>query len=69
MTIRLTDRQRLVAHYLAARRTNQEIAKELGVTVHTVKRHVEAALLKLGVRSRRDVAAVLTDVSRAAERT
>jgi DNA-binding NarL/FixJ family response regulator len=51
----LTPRQAQVALMLFARRTNTEIAAELGISVNTAKRHVEAVLLRLGVRSRQEV--------------
>ncbi len=53
---RLTARQREVALLLTRRLTNEEIANALGLSVHTVRHHVEAVLRKLAVHSRRDVA-------------
>ncbi|HUF12995.1 MAG TPA: helix-turn-helix transcriptional regulator [Longimicrobiales bacterium] len=55
----LTRRQARVATLLADRRTNQEVAQQLSVSVHTVKRHVEQVLLKLGVERREHVERVL----------
>ena len=55
----LTARERQVAALLAARRTNAEVAAALGVSVHTVRRHVERVLRKLGARSRLEVRARL----------
>ena len=41
---------------LAARGwTNQEIAAHMNISPHTVKRHISAALLKLGVTRRQDL--------------
>lgn len=53
----LTGREREVIGFLLQRRTDREIAAELGVSIRTVTTHVSAVLRKLDVRSRRDVAA------------
>lgn len=52
----LTRRQAEVARLLASRKTNEEVAAALGISVHTARRHTEAVLSKLGLRSRRHVA-------------
>lgn len=52
---RLTPTQARVALMLANRRTNAEIAKLLGITVHTARRHVEAVLLRMDARSRWEI--------------
>ena len=53
----LTDRETDVVRAVARGRTNQEIAAELFVAVSTVKTHLAAAQVKLGVRNRVEVAA------------
>jgi DNA-binding NarL/FixJ family response regulator len=52
----LTPRQADIALLLARRLTNREIGAALHISVNTVHRHTEAVMLKLGVRSRRDIA-------------
>jgi len=51
----LTLREIRVASLLAARSGSREIAEALGISPHTARRHAEAVLRKLGVRSRADV--------------
>jgi DNA-binding CsgD family transcriptional regulator len=58
---RLTLKEERVAHMLAARKTNEEIAAELCVSPHTARHHTERVLIKLGIRSRKDVVAVLQE--------
>lgn len=55
----LTPREQEVASLLARRRTNAEVADVLGVSRGTAKRHTENVLAKLGLRSRREVEAVI----------
>ncbi|HET9683122.1 MAG TPA: helix-turn-helix transcriptional regulator [Gemmatimonadaceae bacterium] len=55
----LSRREAEVAILLAGRRTTTEIARQLGISPHTVRRHVERVLAALNVRSRTDVAAAL----------
>jgi DNA-binding CsgD family transcriptional regulator len=50
---RLSERQAQITLLLALRRTNKEIAAELGFTIYTAERHTEKILEKLGVNSRR----------------
>ena len=52
----LTAREALIAQHLGEGRTNLEIAQSLGISLHTVRRHVERVLPKLGVHSRAAVA-------------
>jgi len=56
----LTPREAQVARRLAVRRTNAEIASELHVSEHTVRRHTERVLRKLSINSRRDVYGVIS---------
>ena len=55
----LTPRELNVAFSLAEGQSNAEVARRLGVSIHTVRRHVEHILMKLGVHSRAAVAAKL----------
>lgn len=55
----LTPRQAEVALLIARDLTSAEIAERLGISVHTVRRHVERILPRLGVRSRKGIAARL----------
>jgi DNA-binding CsgD family transcriptional regulator len=55
----LTRAERTVAHLLAARRTDREIAFLLGTSVRTAQHHVQHVLHKLGVHSRREVGPLL----------
>lgn len=48
----LSEREREVLTHLAAGKTNREIAGALGISPHTVRRHVEHIFTKLGVTSR-----------------
>lgn len=64
----LTPRQRAVVELIADGFSNLEIAERLGISLHTVRRHVEGMLRRLQVPSRA-AAAVLLQQSRAAERS
>jgi len=46
---------------LAEGRSNEEVARLLGVSIHTARRHVEHVLMKLGVHSRAAVGARLRE--------
>jgi DNA-binding NarL/FixJ family response regulator len=54
----LTRREAEVLPLVARGFTNREIAEELVISVRTAEHHVEHIRRKLGVRSRREVAAI-----------
>jgi len=58
----LTRRELAVARLLADGRSNGEVAGQLGLSIHTARRHVEHVLSKLGVHSRAAVGAKLREV-------
>jgi DNA-binding NarL/FixJ family response regulator len=51
----LTTREILVARYLGGGLSNDAIARALVISPHTVRRHTESVLHKLGVGSRTEV--------------
>ena len=53
----LSDRELEVLRLLAAGKPNQEIAQELVVSLHTVKKHVTHVLGKLGAANRTEATA------------
>jgi DNA-binding CsgD family transcriptional regulator len=53
---RLTDRESGIARLVAERKSNKEIAKELGISARTVTTHVANIFSKLGVSSRGELA-------------
>ena len=57
----LTRAEARVASLLEGARTSRQIAEQLGISVHTARRHAEAVLKKLGVHSRGAVGARLRD--------
>lgn len=59
----LSRREGEVAILLAERRTTAEIARQLGISPHTVRRHVERVLAALNVTARADVATTLGSLS------
>jgi DNA-binding NarL/FixJ family response regulator len=54
----LTERQLLVLRMSAQGRSMAEIARQLGVSVNTVKKHVELILLNLGAVNRMHAIAI-----------
>jgi DNA-binding CsgD family transcriptional regulator len=56
----LTETERRVAALVADGLANKEVAAALFVTVHTVEAHLSRIYRKLGIRSRRQLARVLT---------
>ncbi|GAB3960232.1 response regulator transcription factor [Actinoallomurus acanthiterrae] len=52
----LTDREEQILAAVARGRTNSEIARELHITLSTVKTHITSLMIKLGVRNRVDIA-------------
>ena len=61
----LTPREIEITHHLAEGETNNEIAGALNISPHTVKHHAEKIRMKLGVRSRGAIAALLIRSHRA----
>ena len=58
----LTPRERAVAELAANRHRTREIAAQLGVSARTVENQLHSAYRKLGVASRDDLRAALTEV-------
>lgn len=59
----LTPREEAVLKMIAAGATNGEIARQLSISIHTVKSHVQNILRKLGVASRREAAQVAQEIN------
>ncbi len=49
---RLSPRELEVAHLVAAKRSNRDIALAFDISIRTVDHHIEAAFSKLGIRNR-----------------
>jgi DNA-binding NarL/FixJ family response regulator len=58
-TVALTPRQLAVGHLLKDGLRNQEIADRLGISVHTVRRHMEQIFRRLNVTDRTTAAELL----------
>jgi DNA-binding NarL/FixJ family response regulator len=52
----LTDREEQIVAAVARGRTNSEIARELHITLSTVKTHITSLMTKLGARNRVEIA-------------
>lgn len=63
----LTPRQAQVADLIQDGLRNQEISERLGISPHTVRRHVEEILRRLGVANRTEAAADLRRRRRGAD--
>lgn len=48
----LTEKEKQILYLIAKGMHNKEIAKELNISTHTVKTHIETILYKLNVRNR-----------------
>lgn len=59
LTSRLTEREMGVARLVARGLTNREIAAELVVSVRTVDYHLRNVFMKVGVRTRTELAALI----------
>lgn len=58
----MTEREAAVSRFLADGHSNAEVARLLGISIHTARRHVEHVLMKLGVHSRAAVGAKLREL-------
>lgn len=56
----LSARENEVLHLVATGKTNCSIGRELGISERTVREHVARIMLKLGVRSRVEIAVIAT---------
>ena len=68
-TLDLTPRQRVVVELIAQGLRNREIADRLGISLHTVRRHVEALLRRLNVPTRAAAAVLLRETLRSTRQT
>lgn len=59
---RVTQRERAVLSLLAQGRSNQQIARSLGISIHGVKRHVSNLLIKLDSSNRTEIALKVTQL-------
>ncbi|HET9982421.1 MAG TPA: helix-turn-helix transcriptional regulator [Longimicrobiales bacterium] len=60
---RMTEQEIRIARLLAEGKRNRDIARQLRISVHTTRHHVEHVLSKLGVRRRAEVGPVLNGQS------
>ncbi|GAA2621553.1 hypothetical protein GCM10010399_60760 [Dactylosporangium fulvum] len=61
---RLTDRERAVAQLVGQALTNQQIARRLGISAHTVNYHLRQIFRKLAISSRVSLAAYAENADR-----
>lgn len=61
----LSPREAEVMHWVCEGKTNPEIAAILQVTIHTINRHVEHILAKLGVENRQKAMVAVLEKTRA----
>lgn len=59
----LTPRQMAVGALLKDGLRNQDIADRLGISVHTVRRHMEQVFRRLGVSDREAASALIESIS------
>jgi DNA-binding CsgD family transcriptional regulator len=59
----LTARETEVARWIATGRPTKEVAKILGISTHTARRHLERIHAKLGVRNRAEVILAITNAT------
>jgi DNA-binding NarL/FixJ family response regulator len=60
----LTDRQQLIAEYIARGLSDKEIARAMGVTLSVIKNQVRTTYRKMGVNSRVGLSMKMTKRSR-----
>jgi DNA-binding CsgD family transcriptional regulator len=60
ITVALTPRERQVARLIAHGSQSKEVAHQLGISTHTVRRHTERVFEKLRVRNRASLASVMS---------
>lgn len=63
----LTPRQRAVIQLIAEGLDNEQVAERLQISLHTVRRHLEALMQRLKVRSRGDAQQLLQHYQHAVE--
>ena len=50
--LKLTDRERTILKFIVDGKTNDEIAEELNISIHTAKAHVHNLFMKISVKDR-----------------
>ena len=55
---KLSQREHHILEFLQMRMSNKQIARKLGLGLSTVKNHVHSIIVKLGVNSRTEAAAI-----------